>query len=134
MSTLLTSPVAQTVKCLPTTRETWVQSLGREDPLKRKWQPTPVFLPGEPHKRRSLVSYSPWGRKESDTTERHLLYFTMNILWAGMNLSQHWGLQPLKLLWLAPLLQSTVVPRCTQGIGSMTSPTYQNPWMLRSLR
>ncbi|KAB0343717.1 hypothetical protein FD754_020643 [Muntiacus muntjak] len=36
----------------------------------RKWQPTPVFLPGESHGRRSLVGYSPWGHKESDTTER----------------------------------------------------------------
>ena len=35
-----------------------------------KWQPTPVFLPGESHGPRSLVGYSPWGRKESDTTER----------------------------------------------------------------
>ena len=37
---------------------------------RRKWQPTPVFLPGESHGQRSLVGYSPWGRKESDTTER----------------------------------------------------------------
>ena len=36
---------------------------------RRKWQPTPVFLPGESHGQRSLVGYSPWGRKESDTTE-----------------------------------------------------------------
>ena len=36
---------------------------------RRKWQPTPVFLPGEPHGQRSLVGYSPWGCKESDTTE-----------------------------------------------------------------
>ena len=41
---------------------------------RRKWQPTPVFLPGESQGRRSLVGYSPWGRKESDTTER--LHFT----------------------------------------------------------
>ena len=33
-------------------------------------QPTPVFLPGESHEDRSLAGYSPWGRKESDTTER----------------------------------------------------------------
>ena len=39
-------------------------------PWKRKWQPTPVFLPGESHGRRSLVGYSPQGRKKSDTTER----------------------------------------------------------------
>ena len=35
----------------------------------RKWQPTPVFLPGKLHGQRSLVGYSPWGRKGSDTTE-----------------------------------------------------------------
>ena len=39
-------------------------------PRRRKWQPTPVLLPGESHGWRSLVGYSPWGRKESDTTER----------------------------------------------------------------
>ena len=36
---------------------------------RRKWQPTPVFLPGESHGRRSPVGCSPWGRTESDTTE-----------------------------------------------------------------
>ena len=39
-------------------------------PWGRKWQPTPVFLPGESHGGRSLVGYSPWGRKELVTTER----------------------------------------------------------------
>ena len=39
--------VAQTVKNLPAVQETWVQSLGQEDPLERARQPTPVFLPGE---------------------------------------------------------------------------------------
>ena len=38
-------------------------------PWKRKWQPTPVFLPGKSHVQRSLVGYSPPGHKESDTTE-----------------------------------------------------------------
>jgi len=42
---------------------------------RRKWQPTPVFLPGESHGRRSLVGYSPRGRKESDTTERLHFHF-----------------------------------------------------------
>ena len=42
---------------------------------RRKWQPTPVFLPGKSHERRSLVGYSPWGCKESDTTERlHFMF------------------------------------------------------------
>ena len=36
---------------------------------RRARQPTPVFLPGEPHGQRSLVGYSPWGHKESDVTE-----------------------------------------------------------------
>ena len=37
---------------------------------KRKWQPTPVFLPGESHGQRSLARFSPWDLKESDTTEQ----------------------------------------------------------------
>ena len=36
-------------------------------PWRREWQPTPVFMPGKSHGPRSLVGYSPWGRKESDT-------------------------------------------------------------------
>ena len=39
-------------------------------PWRRKWQPTPVFLPGKSRAQRSLVGYSPRGRKESDTTEQ----------------------------------------------------------------
>ena len=39
-------------------------------PWRSKWQPTPVFLPGKSHGRRSLVGYSPRGRKELDATER----------------------------------------------------------------
>ena len=39
-------------------------------PWRRKWQPTPVFLPAESHGQGSLVGYSPWGRKESDMTEQ----------------------------------------------------------------
>ena len=40
-----------------------------EKGMRRAWQPTPVFLPGESHGQRSLAGYSPWGRKESDTSE-----------------------------------------------------------------
>ena len=43
---------------------------------RRKWQPTPVLLPGKSHRWRSVVGYSPWGCKESDTTERlHFFFF-----------------------------------------------------------
>ena len=38
-------------------------------PCRRKWQPTPVFLPGESHGQKSLAGYSPWSCKKSDMTE-----------------------------------------------------------------
>ena len=60
------SPVAQRVKNLPAlqeTQETQIQSLGQEDPWRRKWQPTPVFLPGKSHGQRSLAGYSPRHRR-----------------------------------------------------------------------
>ena len=41
----------------------WVEKI----PWRRKWLPTPVFLPGESHEYRRLVRYSPWGCKELDT-------------------------------------------------------------------
>ena len=62
--------MAQTVKHLRAMRETPVQSLGWEDPLEKEMATTPVLLPGKSHGWRSLVGYSPWGHKESDTTEQ----------------------------------------------------------------
>ena len=53
----------------------WVRKI----PWRRKWQPTPVFLPGEFYEQRSLVGYSPWGHKELDTTEWLTLWYWMNI-------------------------------------------------------
>jgi len=53
-------------------QEIWVGSTGRSKkkiPWRREWQPTPVFLPGASHAQRSLVGYSPWERKEPDTTK-----------------------------------------------------------------
>ena len=41
----------------------------RKIPWSRKWEPTPVFLPGESHGQRGMVGYSPWGCKESDMRE-----------------------------------------------------------------
>ena len=49
--------------------EIWVPTLGGEDPLEEKWQPTPVFLPGGSHGQRSLAGYSPLGHKGADMTE-----------------------------------------------------------------
>ena len=63
------SLVAQMVKNLPAMQETQVQCLGQKDPLEKGMATPSVFLSGKSHGQRSLASYSPWGRKESDTTE-----------------------------------------------------------------
>ena len=63
--------MAPMVKKLPAVwepQETPVQSLGQEDPWRRKWQPTPVFSPEEYPWTEELAGYSPWGSKESDMT------------------------------------------------------------------
>jgi len=47
----------------------WFNPWVRKIPWRRGWQPTLVFLPRESHGQRSLAGYSPWGQKESATTE-----------------------------------------------------------------
>ena len=64
------SLVSQMVQNLPTMRETWFDPWVKKIPWRREWLPTPIFLPEELHGQRSLVCYSPWGRKESDRTEQ----------------------------------------------------------------
>ena len=69
------------VKNLPAVQEATVQSLCQEIPWRRKWQPTPGFLPGESHGQRSLAGLSPQGHKESDRTrEKTLSLFSYIIL------------------------------------------------------
>ena len=58
------SLVAQRLKRLPGMRETQVLSLGWEDPLEKEMATHSILLLGESHGGRSLVGYSPWGRKE----------------------------------------------------------------------
>ena len=61
--------MAQTSICLQCGRpgfNPWIGNIS----WRRKWQPTPVFLPGKFHGWWNLVGYSPWGCKESDTTEQ----------------------------------------------------------------
>ena len=74
-----TTPVAQRLKRLPTVRGTWVQSLGREDPLEKEVATHSSTLAGKSHGRRSAVDYSPWGRRESDRTEQ--LHVTSILHW-----------------------------------------------------
>ena len=52
-------------------------------PWRRAWQPTPVFLPEESCGQRNLVGYSPWGREESDTTERLPFHFSLSCTGEG---------------------------------------------------
>ena len=83
------SLVAQLVKNLPAMRETWVRSLGWEDPWRWEGLPTPVFWPGEFH------GQSPWGRKELDKTERLSLSLfpscVLSLLWVFVSPQIHSG-------------------------------------------
>ena len=71
------------VKCLPACGrpgfDLWVGKI----PWRRKWQPTPVLLPGKFYGQRSLVGYSPWGREESDTTEPLHFHFSLSCIGEG---------------------------------------------------
>ena len=66
------------LKCRRLGFDPWVRKI----PWRRKWQPTPAFLPEKSHGQRSLVGYSPWGCKESDTTSLslsfHCIYIKIN--------------------------------------------------------
>ena len=64
------SLVAQLVKNPPVVQETWIWSLGWEDPLEKRMATHSTLLPGESHGKRSLVGYSSWGQKEFDMTEQ----------------------------------------------------------------
>ena len=70
----------QRVKNLPAVWETWVRKI----PWRRKWQPIPVFLPGESHGQRSLAGYGPEDCQESDTTEA-----TQQACNAGIKKAEH---------------------------------------------
>ena len=72
------SLVAQTVKRLPTMRETWVQSLGREDLLEKEMVTHSSILAWKIPWSEKPVGYRPWDRKESDTTEQlHSLHYRL---------------------------------------------------------
>ena len=73
-----TSPVTQLVKNLPAVWETWVRSLGWEDPLEKGKATHSSILARR-------IPYSPWGCKESDTTEQLSLHFTsLHLILVGM--------------------------------------------------
>ena len=95
-------------------------------PQRRKWQPTPAFLPEGPHRRRSLAGYSPWGHKELDMTDQQqqakspiCLSWSWTCDWPGQT-SQ--TAHPIDLVpgWEICCEQNVISPleqasRCTQG-------------------
>ena len=74
----LTSLVVQLVKNLPVMQETWIQSLGWEDPLEEGMVIHSNILAWRIPMERSLVGCSPWGRKELDMTERLSIHSVLN--------------------------------------------------------
>ena len=98
-------------------QEMRVQSLGWEDPWRRKWQPTPVYLPGQFHGQRSLAGYSPWDCKELD----------MTVITTGSSHASHHpprprSAAPLTLVWTETTLIS---PRVGQE-GQISSRSSQS--------
>ena len=85
----------------------------REIPWRRKLQPTPVFMSGESHGIRSLMGYSPWGRKESDTTEQ-LNRHTCSAIWV------HW-------LDLCLCLQMIFIKCFNTALDCLWHPPLTNP-------
>ena len=76
------SLVAQMIKNRPAMKETWVWSLGLEDPLEEEQKPTPVFFSGEFHGQRSLTGYSPWGHKSwTWPNDEHVPSIVLRIDW-----------------------------------------------------
>ena len=129
--------VIQSVKNLPAVQETRVRSLGWEDPLEKEMATTTVFLPGKSHGQKSVVGCSPWGRKESDMTER--LTLTLTHLWSPVGASDfnlrlsnlfpafRWSNDLGRLLKLSLPSQELVWPCLSSPPTGNTSPSGLSP-------
>ena len=104
--------------------KSWVRKI----PWRRKWQPTPVILPGKSHGYRSLVNCSPWGRKELGTTERLTLTYLYSVQFSPSVVSK--SLWPHGLQHASPLC-----PSPTLGVYSNSCPLNQwcHPTILSSV-
>ena len=71
----------------------WLLFTNLASPRRKQWQPTPVLLPGKSHGWRRLVGGSPWGREESDMTERLHFHFSL----AFIDWRSKWQLTPVFL-------------------------------------
>ena len=107
---------ASTYQCRRHVFDPWIRKI----PWNRKWQPTPVFLPGKSHEQRSLAGYSPWDCKVSDVTEQlstqaPMLLFVHSVM--SDSLQPH-GLQHARLP--CPSLSQTHV----HWVGDATQPSH----------
>ena len=87
---------------------TTFQSLGQEEPVEKEMATSPVSLPGESHGQRSLVGYSQWGPKESDTTERlthtHTTFHWIKFQLCYYSVQEHEVTRPLSYQYVALIL------------------------------
>ena len=99
----------------------------KKSPWRREWLPTSVFLPREIHGQRSLVGYSPWGHKESDTTERLTLPLSMKWSDVSWHRGFYWpNLCYLKsiatfgkyVMWIEIHLYTKYLENCTRNMFS----------------
>ena len=93
-----------TCQCMRQGFDPWVRKI----PWRRKWHPTPVFLPGKSHGQRSLVGFSPWGHQESGTVEvtarAHTQDLVEGLLRCTLRIGGGWpGSQPPRLSCLEHL-------------------------------
>ena len=89
-------------------------------PWRRKWQPTPVFLPGKSHGQRGLEGYSLWGCRESDMTEKKIIclsshYLSINHLSCWLCLcGEPWLTHCCCCCWVASVVSDSVWPHRRQ--------------------
>ena len=109
--------------------------LTQEDPWRWAWQPTPVFLPGEPHGQRGLAGYSPWGHKELDMSEwlSHMVskflephFFRSWIVWTKIVIPTSQGCCPelKKRAHIKHLGQTLVHSCCAQQMLALSFPLH----------
>ena len=108
----------------PSPQETWVRSLGGEDPWRRAWHPTPVFLPGESYGLRSLAGYNPWVRRSwvrlNDCTRMHTHNTSSAIL------EQLWPFLISVCKWACAALPENEITCSSQGLRNAPCCTPQH--------
>ena len=109
----------------------WVRKI----PGRKKWQPTPVFLPGKSYEQRSLEGYSPWGPGESDTAEQLSKHSLVTGFRRVLESPQVWGSyrhRPWSVSSWAPLqLQDPCSPLLTPATTKLTNCRLYQPHWLR---